>query len=190
MTKTRDRFIETASRLFQESGYQATSVSSIAETGELPIGSLYYYFPGGKEELGAAAVSHGADGFAEVLREALWLTDDPGDALASCARLLADRLEASDWRDGCPVASVALETVHTSDALQETAAEAFAAWEQIVAERLLELGVNSVVAAELGSVTISILEGAEMMARVAKSRRPLDMAASRMKLMVPTKAAS
>ncbi len=190
MTKTRDRFVQSASRLFQEQGYRATSVGSIAEAGELPIGSLYYYFPGGKEELGVAAVSHGADRFEEVLREALSSSDDPGEALANCARLLADRLEASQWRYGCPVATVALETVHTSQLLQSAAADAFDAWVKIVSERLIDLGIELAAAKELGSITISILEGAEMMARVAKSRGPLDMAASRMRFLIPVEVAS
>lgn len=184
MTATRDRFVLTASLLFQQKGYGATSVGEIADVGELPIGSLYYHFPGGKEELGAAAVLHGADGFAAVLREGLSQSDDPGVALGSCARLLADRLEASEWRDGCPVATVALETVHSSAVLQAAAAEALQSWIEVVAGRLVSLGVGSVEAEGLASTTISLLEGAELMCRVSKSRIALDVGAGHLERLV------
>ncbi len=181
---TRDRFVATASQLLQEKGFEATSVNEIAEVGGVPIGSLYYYFPGGKEELGAAAVLHGARKFAEVLSEGLGSSDDPGEAIAACAWLLADRLEASGWRDGCPVATVALETVHRSEVLQDASNEALGSWVDLVSGRLVELGVDEATAAEVGSVVIAVLEGAEMMARVAKSRAPLEAAARRLSLLV------
>ena len=173
MPSTRERFVATASQLFQEKGYEATSVGEIAAIGELPIGSLYYYFPGGKEELGAAAVLFGAQNFAQVLREGLYSEDEPGSALAACARVLAERLEASDWHDGCPVATVALETVHSSDVLQMAAADALSSWVGVISDRLVELGIDRNVAVEIGVVTVAVLEGAELMARVSKNRGPL-----------------
>lgn len=180
----RDRFVATASRLFQEKGFGATSVNEIAKVGQVPIGSLYYYFPGGKEELGAAAVLYGARGFAEVLREGLASSDEPGQALAACAHLLADRLEASEWRDGCPVATVALETVHRSKVLQTAADEALGSWVELVASRLAELGIEQRTADEIAAVVIAVLEGAELMGRVSKSRAALEAAGRRMPLLV------
>lgn len=174
---TRERFVSTASRLFQQKGFEATSVNEIAEVGELPIGSLYYYFPAGKEELGAAAVRWGAEQFSEVLRGGMASSSVPGEALAACARQLGDRLQASAWRDGCPVATVALEMVHRSPVLREAATTALCSWIDLVADRLVELGVDKARARDLASVTISVLEGAELMARVAGSPEPLATAA-------------
>lgn len=174
---TRERFVATASRLLQEKGYEATTVGEIAGVGGLPIGSLYHHFPGGKEELGAAAVLHGARDFSEVLATSLDSAADPAQALAACATTLADRLESSDWRSGCPVATVALETVHRSELLQAAAQEALSGWVELVVRRLVDLGVPPDEAADLGQVTIAVLEGAELMARVGRSRRPLDTAA-------------
>jgi len=184
--KTRDKFVATASQLLQQKGFGATSVGEIAKAGELPIGSLYYYFPNGKEELAAAAVALGAESFEAVLSETLATESDPGAAIAACARVLADRLEASDWRDGCPVATVALETVHSSERLQTSAQLALDSWVAVIASRLTELGLDNEAASEIATVTIAVLEGAELMARVAKSREPLDAAARRLPLLIGT----
>ncbi len=146
--------------------------------GGAPIGSLYYYFPRGKEELGAAAVAFGAAEFAEILQAGVSGAAAPGEALAACAVLLADRLEASGWSDGCPVATVALETVQRSEPLQAAAAEALDGWVALVAGRLVALRVAPDAAWALATTTIAMLEGAELMTRVSRSRRPLEIAAA------------
>jgi AcrR family transcriptional regulator len=176
-TSTRDRFVAAASRRFQQQGFGATTVQQIAREGGVPIGSLYYYFPGGKEELGSAAVAHGAAEFGEVLRQGLAGGTTPSAALSGCARLLAQRLEASGWSDGCPVATVALETVQRSQELQGAAAAALQGWVTLVADHLRALGVRPARAQALATSTIALLEGAELMARVLGSREPLERAA-------------
>jgi AcrR family transcriptional regulator len=176
-TSTRDQFVAAASQLFQQQGFGATTVQQIAREGRVPIGSLYYYFPGGKEELGSAAVAYGAAEFAEVLRQGLAAGATPSAALAACARLLGQRLEATGWSDGCPVATVALETVQRSQELQAAAAAALQGWVTLVADHLRALGVASARAKAVASTTIALLEGAELMARVLGSREPLERAA-------------
>jgi len=109
MVATRDRFVSTASLLFQQKGNGATTVGEVADIGDLPIGSLCYHFPGGKEELGAAEVLYRAARFAEALRTDLAASQRPGGAVAGCATLPADLLEASQWRDGWTALDVAAD---------------------------------------------------------------------------------
>lgn len=52
-TSDRDNILRTASRLFRKQGYHATGLNQITAESGAPRGSLYYYFPGGKEELAA-----------------------------------------------------------------------------------------------------------------------------------------
>ena len=54
---TRERMVESATRLFMAQGYAATGLKQIIEEGEAPRGSLYFHFPGGKEELAVAVWS-------------------------------------------------------------------------------------------------------------------------------------
>ena len=49
-TNTKDIFIDTASSLFANQGYHATGISEILKKSNAPKGSLYYYFPQGKEQ--------------------------------------------------------------------------------------------------------------------------------------------
>ena len=57
-TNTKDIFIDTASSLFANQGYHATGISEILKKSNAPKGSLYYYFPQGKEQLAQEALAN------------------------------------------------------------------------------------------------------------------------------------
>ena len=56
MATTRDRLVESSAELFRKQGYNATGVKQIVTAAQAPFASLYHFFPGGKEELGAEAI--------------------------------------------------------------------------------------------------------------------------------------
>ena len=53
--KHKDSLVRTAMRLFRRQGYASSGLQQILAESKAPRGSLYHYFPGGKEELGEAA---------------------------------------------------------------------------------------------------------------------------------------
>lgn len=55
-SNTREKFIETASNLFEIKGYNATGLNEILQESGAPKGSLYYHFPNGKEEIALEAI--------------------------------------------------------------------------------------------------------------------------------------
>src|SRR5581483_8681139 len=50
---TRERIIEASTALFMQRGFHASGLKQISAASAAPIGSLYHFFPGGKEELAA-----------------------------------------------------------------------------------------------------------------------------------------
>ncbi|MFF2787747.1 TetR/AcrR family transcriptional regulator [Streptomyces sp. NPDC058049] len=170
---TRDRLVRTASRLMQHGGYENTPVKQLVREAEATLGSLYHFFPGGKQELAVAAIHFGGEEFAELLRTGLAAHTDPAEAVEGVAAVLAQALEASDWRDGCPVTATALETVGRLPELQAACAQAFANWQHLVAAKLLASGYPEPEARDLAITVINTLEGAETTSQVTRSRTPL-----------------
>lgn len=77
----RDKILETASRLFQLQGYHATGLNQIIKESGSPKGSLYYYFPKGKEELAIHAV-HYTNKYVQVqIKESLNKSSDAAQAI-------------------------------------------------------------------------------------------------------------
>ncbi|MFE4973978.1 TetR/AcrR family transcriptional regulator [Kitasatospora sp. NPDC056651] len=165
--------VRATSRLLQRQGYEGTGIKQISRESEATLGSVYHFFPGGKQELAAEAIRHGDEEFAVLLRAGLDSSTDLGEALTACTRILATELRASDWQDGCPITSTALETIGRAPVIEQAVAEAFANWRAIVEERLRAAGIGEEDARELAGTVINTLEGAELAAQVARSEEPL-----------------
>src|SRR5690348_16269508 len=108
-TDTRQRMLDTAADLFHTQGYHATGLTELTTAGGAPMGSLYFHFPGGKEQLAAEAVRLSGERTGALLEAVL---KDAPDALAAIDRAveaLAAFLTESDFQRGCPLASLALD---------------------------------------------------------------------------------
>jgi TetR/AcrR family transcriptional repressor of lmrAB and yxaGH operons len=187
---TRDRIVIAAARLLQRQGYVGTGIKQIAKEAEATLGSVYHFFPGGKEAVAVAAIKYSDREFATVLRDALDSEETPGAAVEACAGQLAEGLRASGWTDGCPVTAAALETLGTDSEIQQACADALRSWEQIVTDKLLRSGFRAGDAGELATITISALEGAEVTAQVNRSEEPLRVTGRQLARLVGSYAVS
>ncbi|MEV6758832.1 TetR/AcrR family transcriptional regulator [Streptomyces sp. NPDC051214] len=183
-TGTRDRIVIAAARLLQRQGYVGTGIKQIAKDAEATLGSVYHFFPGGKEAVAVAAITHSGEEFADLLRAALTTADDPGAAIEACAAELAVGLRESGWVDGCPVTAAALETLGTDSEIQRVCAAALGSWERLVEEKLLASGFAAPDARDLATTVISALEGAEVTAQVNRSEEPLRAAGRQLARLV------
>ena len=50
---TRERIVEAGAMLFRRQGWSGTGMKQIAAAAAAPFGSIYHFFPGGKDELSA-----------------------------------------------------------------------------------------------------------------------------------------
>lgn len=180
---SKQRLIASAERLLRRQGYTGTGVDAIAREGTAPMGSFYHHFPGGKEQLAAAALDAGADAYAGLISRALGGEGDLADRLARIATTTADSLAGHDYALGCPVATTALETVTTSAVLQERSRAALEHWTGLISHAARDSGVDADQADTLATTTIALIEGAELMARVHRSRHPLAVAAQALRTL-------
>jgi TetR/AcrR family transcriptional repressor of lmrAB and yxaGH operons len=149
------------------------------------MGSVYFHFPGGKEQLAAEAMRYGSHGVLAGLKRALDNTLNPAKGLAQCARAWADDLERSNWEDGCPVAATALQVSTSSEPLRLASAEIMASWAAFIAEYLRRCGCTRKEASAAAELALALLEGAELLARIQRDRAPLDRAAAAMRSLLP-----
>jgi AcrR family transcriptional regulator len=164
--------IGTAARLLRRQGYAATGWRQIVADSATPWGSQSHHFPGGKQQLAAEAVHLAGRRYEQLLRAAL-LSAHPADAVATWARLAATELESSGWADGCPVATVTLETAHFSETLAQACATAFDSWRAAIAEAITARGVAASDAARLSTLVLASVEGGLLLARAYRSPEPL-----------------
>jgi len=122
-TDTRERMITTAAKLMQRQGYHGTGLNQILAEAKAPKGSMYFHFPGGKDQLAAAAIAASADYVLGVLRRSEAAA--AAEALDAYIAGVVDALEARDFATGCPIATVALEVAPAGGEIGEACALAF-----------------------------------------------------------------
>jgi len=184
---SRQRLLASADRLLRRNGYAGAPLSAIAAEGRAPMGSVYFHFPGGKEQLAAEAMRYGSQGVLEGLKRALESTADPAKGLAECAKAWADDLERSNWEDGCPVAATALQVSTSSEPLRLASAEIMASWAALIRDYLRRCGCTKREASIVAELALALLEGAELLARIRRDRAPLDRAAAGMRSLLPAR---
>jgi len=173
---TRTRLLDAGADLFRRQGYAATGLKRIVEEGDAPWGSLYHFFPGGKEQLGADAVTRAGEGYRRLI-ESVLDDDDPVASARALFRLGADALEASGFRDGCPVATVALEAASTNEGLRAACAAVFVSWVEVLESHLVRSGVERRRATALAWSGLAAFEGAIVLSRTLRTTAPLTAAA-------------
>jgi TetR/AcrR family transcriptional repressor of lmrAB and yxaGH operons len=157
--------------LLRRSGLSGAGINQVVDASRAPKGSVYHYFPGGKQQLVTEALREAeravGESFARVFGE--------GTGVARKVRALFARtaagLAANEFAKGCPVAAVALDLDAESEALREVCARVFERWIGVIAE-----GLDDVPRAErraTARLVLATLEGALVLARAEGSKAPL-----------------
>jgi len=173
---TRDRLLAATNESFRRRGYNGTSMKDVTSAAQAPTGSLYHFFPGGKEELGVAAIAAGGRTYLDLV-EAIYAPEvDVVTATTNFFEGAAVVVEMTDYADACPIATVALEVASTSEPMRVAAAEAFESWLQALERRLTEAGIAPARARELAVELFCAIEGAFLLARTTRSPEALHVA--------------
>lgn len=161
-------------RLFREQGYASTGLQQILAESGAPKGSLYYYFPGGKEELGQAAIELAGEKIAAMLSEVeAKHPDDPRAFVTRYCKTMAGWMAESDFQSGCPVATTLLETAPRSPALTAAGNRVFDSWVAIMARVFATSLGSKREATRRAEQLLASMEGALLLARVRQSVRPI-----------------
>jgi AcrR family transcriptional regulator len=170
---TRDRVVFASAELFRRQGYAATGLKQIVAEADAPFGSIYHFFPGGKEELGAETIRVGGRFFLALAESYLSAIEDPAEAIREFFDGAAETLVATDYADACPIATLALEVASTSEPLRVATAEAFDSWLDALSARFRDSGLPPERAESLSLAVLSALEGAFVLCRSKRSTAPL-----------------
>src|SRR6201996_5831290 len=127
-TDSKPKTLAAAAKLFRQQGYYGTALQDILAASGSPRGSLYFHFPGGKEEIGSAALALAGEAVRQAIAKAAETPEDAATFRIRVVRAMAAELETSGYREGCPIATTALETSAQSEMLGAAARTAFQKW--------------------------------------------------------------
>ena len=177
MNPAKQQILEAAAQLFEKQGYNATGLNEIICESGAPKGSLYYYFPEGKEQIGAETALWSAAQMVERIRYGLSQADNPGEAVRALGFGIADAIEQAGFAAGGPLMMLAAESAVSSERLNTTCRDAYGLMQAVFSEKFA--GNN-----DLAQFVLSSLEGAILLSRVNHSGDPLRKAAEFLKTCI------
>lgn len=188
---TKDRIVKAATVLFQTKGYHATGLNEILRKSNAPKGSLYYYFPNGKEQLALEAINQTKTFIEKTIRERLDIIQDPAESIKNSIEEMADNLNVAEdeklsFRSTKKVSInlIAMETATSSETLRTACESAFNAWQNVYSQKLRDGGFEKERADKLSLVIQTMIEGAIIMSLTKKSDEPLIEIAKQIPLIV------
>ncbi|CAI6321588.1 putative HTH-type transcriptional regulator YxaF [Bacillus subtilis] len=184
---SREKILHTASRLFQLQGYHATGLNQIVKESGAPKGSLYHFFPNGKEELAIEAVTYTGKIVEHLIQQSMDESSDPIEAIQLFIKKTASQFDNTESIKGIPVGLLASETALISEPLRTVCMKVFKSWEAVFARKLMENGFAEEEANQLGTLINSMIEGGIMLSLTNKDKTPLLLIAEQIPVLVRKK---
>ena len=184
MSNVRGHILQTTCDLMEKQGYHGTGLNEIVKESGAPKGSLYHYFPEGKEQITSEAVLQSGKATAERIQNELSGSNNAAKAIHDFVLNVADHVESSGFAAGSPLTAVAMETATTSERINAACREAYTLLETAFKDKLLESGFTKIKAEELGTFITTAVEGGIILSRTYHSGNPLRTVAKHLKVLL------
>lgn len=164
MAKTvaeRSDVVPLLAEVFREYGFEGASLAVIGERTGLGKGSLYHFFPGGKEEMATAVLLEIDHWFEAEVYRPLREASDPRAAIDGMTRAVDGYFRSG--RRICLVGAFALDNVR--DRFATAVKGYFAQWRSALASALEKAGCAPDQARSLSEETVIAIQGALVLSR-------------------------
>lgn len=184
MSNAREHILQTTCDLMEKQGYHGTGLNEIVKESGAPKGSLYHYFPEGKEQITSEAIMQAGQATARRIQDGVRGNTNAAEAIHDFVLNVADHVESSGFAAGSPLTAVALETVTKSERINSACREAYTLLVTAFKEKLLASGYSKAKADELGTFIIAAMEGGIILSRTYHTGDPLRTVAKHLKALL------
>jgi TetR/AcrR family transcriptional regulator, lmrAB and yxaGH operons repressor len=184
MSTAREQILQTTCTLLEKQGFHGTGLNEIVKESGAPKGSLYYYFPEGKDQITSEAVLQAGQLTAQRIHNGLAASSSASKAVYDFVLNIADNVELSGFAAGSPLTAVAMETATTSERINLACRAAYSALQSAFQEKLLEAGFSKAKADELSMFITASIEGGIILSRTYHTADPLRLVAKHLKALL------
>ncbi len=178
--ETQARLLATTATLLRERGYHGAGLSEILSDSGVPKGSLYHHFPAGKAELAAASLRLTGGRLVARLEQFADRAGSVADGVRAFCDMYIAELRASDFRRGCPLATVALESANLDEGVRDEVGAAMAAMVDLLAGRIAAEAPQAHDPRGLATEVVATVEGALLLAKATRSTEPVETVRDRL----------
>nr|WP_243740017.1 TetR/AcrR family transcriptional regulator [Aureibacillus halotolerans] len=167
--------LSTASRLFCTQGYHGTGLNQIIKESGSPKGSLYHYFPNGKEQLAAEAIAGVTTDSTTYFKQLFHQEDDLVSAFERMFSKQAECFnESKNFSFGAwPIGLLSLEVSGESERIREACDSYYDVIQCLWAEQLQSYGHTENESRQIALSMIAMIEGAIILCCAQQNAQPL-----------------
>ncbi len=194
--QTRRFIIEKAAILFNQKGFNGTSMSDIMKATGMSKGGIYGNFKrdgldknGVKEEIAIAAFEHAVEKVYGEIGKRTKVIENATDKLKAVVYFYKERVLNPPVEGGCPIQNTAIEADSNHPFLKEKVYNAINEWHRRVVRTIgkgIERGEISpgVDPDEFATLFIGTIEGGIMLSRVRESMEPFEIMSRQLLKMI------
>ena len=176
--RQRRDMVTTAVRWLPQRGMAAVNLIEVARAVGAPRGSIYHYFPGGRDQLLQEALEVAHKSGLRMVEKAAKHSASVEAFIQSVFSTSLQQIGLDSFTGGCPVGAAVLSYETENTSFQAQTQLAFAEWQQLMAASLMQLGIkNQSQAIELAQGILMAYEGALVCAKGARDPQMFDSAA-------------
>lgn len=158
--------------LFGERGYEGVGVAELLAKSGAPRGSLYFHFPGGKQQIGAEVVARVGESVAMRFRGLHDSGVDLNTFIEQVFKTTAKESKQRGYAASCPMAAIATGFGNSDETLAIAVRGAFDSWEAEIRTAAEARGLTAPNAAIFASGMLTAMEGAFIISKAQASSEP------------------
>ncbi|HWS22917.1 MAG TPA: TetR/AcrR family transcriptional regulator [Anaerolineales bacterium] len=184
MSDNREKILLCSGILMEKRGYCGTGLNEIIQNSGAPKGSLYYYFPDGKEQIASEVAIRAGEIIAQRIRDMSKIYSEPSEVIFEFLKQIAKKMEENDFHSGSTITMMAMESVTQSKRINQACQEAYLTIINALKELLMDGGVEAERAQGMAEIIISAIEGGIILSRTFQSPDYIRRVADRIKQML------
>lgn len=157
--KSKDNIIKETVKLIQKKGYAGTSIQEIIKKSKAPKGSMYYYFPAGKDAMILAGVEQINQEFQKKFKNSILPLNNLSDILNALITMFNSKIRIY----GTPsfrMTLLALETIGEAPEVAKKCCDVLTDWKKITTRAIISLGINEKASINICDWFFTTLQGA------------------------------
>lgn len=167
---TRPKLLTAAVSLMRRTGLTGAGINEIVRESGAPKGSIYHFFPAGKQQIASEALRDYAGTVADFIDASLRGKRSPAARVKALFDAFADRVEQGNYESSCAAGTVCLDLDAASEPLREAVAAALDRYVEAIVAHLDGGDVRK--RRSFAGLLLSAIEGAYIRSRAQRSSKP------------------
>ena len=174
-TEKRLRILKMAAELIAQKGYYGVGLKEILDRCGIPKGSFYYFFPGGKNQLGVEVLNYAYERMEAGILESIFpISDQAEEVFVGMAHHIADMLENhKGYAASLVITFIGIEAEDISAEMEEAAKQVYLRWIRLYRDKLIRCGYDEQRAEAIAPQICSLIHGMTLSCWIRKDTAEL-----------------